>query len=256
MGYTPSIAVGVWAGNNDNSIMKPGAAGANVAAPIWRSFLDQVLQNYNKEDFPKYDKDKALEGVEKDILKGDLDFDKKEEVCEIPGEDDEWCKANKYCPEDDWDKKIFVNAHNILWYVDKDNPQGEKPNNPDKDPQFDRWEEALEDWYKDEDKDYILGEAPEDDCDKDDFEEFLPSVDISASKSGPAIKINASADAPYGVDSLKIYVDGKEVASTSSSSISTTYDIPSDKMGSSFKVEAKLVDENGNNDSDSENVST
>lgn len=31
MGYTPNLAVGVWAGNNDNSPMKEGADGVNVA---------------------------------------------------------------------------------------------------------------------------------------------------------------------------------------------------------------------------------
>lgn len=42
IGYTSSIAAGVWAGNNNNVSMK-GAAGIVVAAPIWRDFMDMVL---------------------------------------------------------------------------------------------------------------------------------------------------------------------------------------------------------------------
>lgn len=254
MGYTPSLAVGVWAGNNDNRPMGKGADGSYVAAPIWRSFLDQVLGNYGIEEFPKYNKDEATKNIEKDIIKGELKLDQKEEVCEIPGKDDEWCLANKYCPEDDRKDKKFVNAHNILWYVDKNNPLGERPKNPKDDPQFERWEDALEDWYKDEDKDYVLGEAPKSECDEDDFKKYKPNVSLSASKSGNNIKISASADAGYGVKSLNIYVDGKEIASTGNKSISTTYEIPLEKLDSKIKVEVKLEDKNGNNKSDSKEV--
>ncbi len=42
VGYTDSIVVGVWAGNNDNSPMY-NAAGVTVAAPIWREFIEFTL---------------------------------------------------------------------------------------------------------------------------------------------------------------------------------------------------------------------
>lgn len=41
IGYTPNIAVGVWVGNNDNSIMNNGGAG--MAGPIWRKFMSQAI---------------------------------------------------------------------------------------------------------------------------------------------------------------------------------------------------------------------
>lgn len=55
VGYTPSIAVGVWAGNNDNSPMKAGADGVFVAAPIWHDFMTQVLADKPDETFVAYD---------------------------------------------------------------------------------------------------------------------------------------------------------------------------------------------------------
>lgn len=54
VGYTPSIAVGVWAGNNDNSPMKAGADGSYVAGPIWKSYMTKVLENKPREDFVAY----------------------------------------------------------------------------------------------------------------------------------------------------------------------------------------------------------
>src|SRR6185369_7351991 len=63
MGFTPSITVGVWAGNNDNSPMKAGADGIVVAAPIWRAFMNYALGNSAVEQFPKYEKEDAGKSV-------------------------------------------------------------------------------------------------------------------------------------------------------------------------------------------------
>lgn len=56
VGFTPDIATGVWAGNNNNYPMHAGADGSFVAAPIWNRFMSQVLQNYPVEPFIAYDK--------------------------------------------------------------------------------------------------------------------------------------------------------------------------------------------------------
>ncbi len=51
VGYTPSFAVGVWVGNNDNSAMNPTlASGVTGAAPIWNRLMRLVLKN--KADEP------------------------------------------------------------------------------------------------------------------------------------------------------------------------------------------------------------
>lgn len=55
VGYTPSISVAVWAGNNDNSPLRSGADGVFVAAPIWRDFLDRVMNRFPKASFASYD---------------------------------------------------------------------------------------------------------------------------------------------------------------------------------------------------------
>jgi len=50
IGYTPSIAAGVWVGNNDNTSMneEPGVV---LAGPIWRAFLLEALPKFPKESF-------------------------------------------------------------------------------------------------------------------------------------------------------------------------------------------------------------
>jgi len=56
VGYTPNIAVGVWAGNNDNRPMRAGADGSYVAAPVWNKFMSEVLKEYPDIAFAPYDK--------------------------------------------------------------------------------------------------------------------------------------------------------------------------------------------------------
>lgn len=47
LGYTPYLAVGVWAGNPDNRPMK-GSSGVTGAAPIWNAFMRQVAGDKEK----------------------------------------------------------------------------------------------------------------------------------------------------------------------------------------------------------------
>ncbi|MFZ2187682.1 MAG: PBP1A family penicillin-binding protein [Candidatus Moraniibacteriota bacterium] len=56
VGYTPSIAAAVWAGNNDNRPMRDGADGIFVAAPIWREFMNTALTRFPKTGFAAYTK--------------------------------------------------------------------------------------------------------------------------------------------------------------------------------------------------------
>ena len=52
VGYTPSLAVGVWVGNNDNSPMD-NIAGSLGAAPIWRSLMETFLSGTPIQQFIK-----------------------------------------------------------------------------------------------------------------------------------------------------------------------------------------------------------
>ena len=49
IGWTPTITVGVWVGNNDNSPMKEVASGVTGAAPIWRRIILETLKNKGDE---------------------------------------------------------------------------------------------------------------------------------------------------------------------------------------------------------------
>lgn len=53
VGYTPNLVTIVWTGNNDGTLMKDDADGINVAAPLWDSYMEEVITRYPIETFPK-----------------------------------------------------------------------------------------------------------------------------------------------------------------------------------------------------------
>jgi len=109
IGYTPSVVVGMWGGNNDNTPIDKKVAGL-VLAPIWHKALAAAVATSSIEYFPGPVPNTSV----KPILRGE------------------------YCSPD--------GIHDILRYVIKDNPDGEYPLNPENDSQYDLWETGLQNW--------------------------------------------------------------------------------------------------------------
>lgn len=51
MGYTPDLAVGVWAGNNNNQPLKSQGSSILAAVPMWHDFLSQALKQFPADTF-------------------------------------------------------------------------------------------------------------------------------------------------------------------------------------------------------------
>ena len=196
------------------------------------------------------------------MLDGKLEITKELKVCKIPGEKDKYCLANDVCPKKEVDKKDFFVAHDILWYINKDEPRGDAPKKAEDDPQFKNWEKAVENWAeKQKDKDYETDPAPDKECSEDDFESFRPSVKIISPSGGatitaPSFNIKASASAGYGIKSFSVEVDGLRVFSTGDSQIDYSYTVPADKKTAALEIQAIVVDDNDNTDSSSVSITT
>jgi len=130
LGYTPQLAVGVWVGNSDNAEMKRGADGSMVAAPIWQKFMKEALKNLPVETFAK----PAYEIPDKPMLGGDASG-VKVTIDRMTG-----LLAGENTPEELKEEKTFKQAHSILHYVNKDDPQGPTPANPYSDPKGDGYQ--------------------------------------------------------------------------------------------------------------------
>ena len=54
--------------------------------------------------------------------------------------------ATEFTPPELIEEKIITSVHSILYWINKDNPLGPKPSNPDRDPQFNLWETPVRKW--------------------------------------------------------------------------------------------------------------
>lgn len=56
IGYTPSAVVGVWVGNNDNTVMNPViASGVTGASPIWQKIMIRTIKDHPDEKISQPD---------------------------------------------------------------------------------------------------------------------------------------------------------------------------------------------------------
>jgi 1A family penicillin-binding protein len=111
VGYTPALALGVWAGNNDNTPMVKEIAGY-IVAPMWNAIMTKALAKYPKEYFS----DPApYPTTISPVLQGTYN----------PG----------------------GVLHSLLYWIDKDDPQGPQPTNPNDDPQYRYWEYGVQAWF-------------------------------------------------------------------------------------------------------------
>lgn len=116
IGYTPSIAVGVWVGNNDNTPMVKSIAGF-IAAPMWHAAMSYALTKYPKSYFGQAD---GISPSVSPILQGNW---------RIP------------------DSSGAVVPHDLLYWTNKNDPQGPPLSDPTQDPQFAYWEYGVAAWY-------------------------------------------------------------------------------------------------------------
>ncbi len=107
IGYTPFASVGVWVGNNNNeSINKK--TGIGLAAPIWRKIMEKLMEKNPREDFKKPESIQSNNPVLMGVF-----------------------------PENE-------PLHNILHYINKNNPQSTDGINPGSDPLYYNWEFGVQ----------------------------------------------------------------------------------------------------------------
>jgi len=155
LGYTPEIAVGVWVGNNDSTLMRAGSIGSFVAAPLWNTFISRELESLPDTQFKPYEKVQSdnvmVTGTRPDGAgdgEGEVQYYKKNSGKKISAE-----KARKMDPKK-LEKKYrsSFGGYSILHYINKDMPldEGAKPNFAD--PMLKLWDEGVNGGYKNKDE--------------------------------------------------------------------------------------------------------
>jgi 1A family penicillin-binding protein len=116
IGYDPNVVVGEWAGNNDNSPMVKRIA-AFIVAPTWHKILAYALSKYSStnDTFPAPAPNPNYDSLPP-VLKGN------------------------------WNSNPLLGVHDILYWVQRDNPTAGAPANPFSDPQASHWDYSVQQW--------------------------------------------------------------------------------------------------------------
>lgn len=138
MGYTPNLVAGVWVGNSSSSAMNTGADGSVVAAPIWQAYMKRSLADMPKEAFTA----PPPLTTTKPILTGKA-VERTVKIDKVTGK-----IATEFTPAELVEERKVYEGHDTLYYLDKDDPMGPAPTNPESDPQYRNWENAVQEWIK------------------------------------------------------------------------------------------------------------
>jgi 1A family penicillin-binding protein len=140
IGYTPSFALGAWVGNNDNTPMEKKVAGF-IVAPMWNALMQQVINSpeYQSDPFEKPTPPDltTLKPIFRGIWQGGDSYF----IDSVSGK-----LATQYTPQETKQERIIPGVHSILYWVDKNNPLGPKPEHPENDPQVSLWEKPVRAW--------------------------------------------------------------------------------------------------------------
>ena len=138
IGYTPSIAVGVWAGNNDNTPMRQKGSGVMAAAPAWRAFMDFALALRPPEELPLPQRREVTKPALKGLWQGGI-------VVSLDRISQK--RATDLTPPELRVDVAYGEPHDPLFWLNRRDLPGPPPE-PGDDPQFPNWEAAFQTWLK------------------------------------------------------------------------------------------------------------
>ncbi len=242
LGFTPQLAVGVWVGNNDNSVMSKGADGSVVAAPIWQSFLTAANAGQPVQAFTP----PAPTTATKPILQGQLGevvvLDK------LSGK-----IATDLTPPEYRVPKLFREYHTILRYVTPGDPTGPQPTNPEADKQYPGWETVVRAWAQTHG---LVDEPLPTDTDNIHTEANRPQITLTFPQPNQTLTQNplllsVSVQGPRPIAKVTYVMDDQELGSATSAPWSFSYPVTVDWPNGFHTLRAVATDDIGNSNSTS-----
>ncbi len=215
-GYTPNIAVGFWAGNNDNSPMQKKVAGL-IITPVWAAFMAEINNSLEKEGFKKPDElPDDLKPVLRGIWKGGISY--KKDI--VSGK-----VATDLTPPETKQEVLFNGVHSILHWVNKDNPNAVF-NEELRDSQYEYWEYGVRKWFDEwklKNPDFVESTDFTIPIEKDNVHviENIPKVSILLNQTSDtvfdqnsqvSITVSVSSN-KYPIKKSELYINGKFIVS-------------------------------------------
>jgi len=251
IGYTPSIVVGVWVGNNNNAAMNAYvASGISGASPIWNKFMTEYLRDKENEEFEE------PEGVHKvriDELTGGLPYD------DFSTREEWFMKGTEPTAKSEWYRKLEICEIDKLITNDgcKDADKTDTENFVKIMAELTKWQPSVDAWVKEnyeEDKYFPPQMTSKLDFDGDEVENkddvYVRIVGLDDNEEVPLqFRLNVEISAYHDIDEVRIYLDGNKVTEDSNFPWGYNFDFSPSDIGE-HEFEAIAEDEDGNKGSD------
>lgn len=223
VGYTPSISVGVWVGNNDNSAMNPAiASGVTGATPIWNKIIREALSGKTSEEFLAPG---GVVALEIDAVGGGL-------PCRDHPKRSEYFKKGTEPSRDCLVQKTF-DGREYFVFLEFDTVSTDGRN---------RWQEAIDEWAKSQEEKYRPPTELKNEPTKnpDDIKIIIRKPDDTMEAPNP-VEVEADIETGRKIKKVEFYVDGtlRDTKNSSSTNAKFSYNFsPANKGKHKIKVKA------------------
>lgn len=226
IGWSNSIIVGSWVGNNNNTSMKQVASGITGASPIWRNILNYALKNgYTQTEWQP---PAGIEQVELDVISGyrsHSGFPSRQEYVikgTAPSGPDPIHTKLKLCRGENklaTDAKILAGDYDEKEFVvlREDDPYSQDGRN--------RWQEGIDAWINGQsDEKY---KAPREYCgDVSDTSVKIDEPRHETKYDSEDIQFKVFADSGDGIEKIEIWVNGSLRETVNSKSYESRLRLP------------------------------
>ena len=228
IGYTPDLVAGVWAGLNDNTPLYKGITGT----PIWHEFMVDALANTPDDVFEKpapianYD---SLPPVLRGFWQGGASY----VVDTVSGK-----LATQFTPQSTQKTYVITDVHDILHWINKDDPTGPPPADPSADPMYHNWEMAVQDWWNANKADYPIITAASEPSGYDDVHTALtvPNISINTPAANATVgqndqvPVTLTSTGPYPLTKMDVFLNNVYIGEATGANPTLTFE-PSQVTG-------------------------
>jgi membrane peptidoglycan carboxypeptidase len=255
IGFTPSIVVGTWVGNNNNEMMNQNvASGISGATPLWREFMLSFLADVKEPE--KFTPPETIEKMKVDELTGMLpmsDFPSREEwfIKETePTSRSEWFQKIEICKDDgrianDSCKSADRTKVNTYVKIIAELPE---------------WQYSVDQWVYESfggDAKYYPPEmesALKYDSDGNLDEDVDPVVKIVNIKDDDTIpmifRLKVEVSSPNSIKKVNMYVNGDKINEDPSAPYGYNFDFSVEDIGKKIELKVVAEDSEGNKGED------
>lgn len=217
MGYTPNLAIGVWAGNNANDVQIINGEGAFIAGPIWNRLMRYAVGSFPSEYGGSFTPPSEHKALDLPMVNGRLANERSVRIDKVSGK-----LATEFTPPSLIEERTYKEVHSLLFYV--------RPG----DPQVPAWEAPIRGWLLSQPDSLLFTGQPPTEYDDVHTADNVPTISlfqpISGASFSQTLTVDFSVSSSLPLEQVEILINS-DLVRTVSDDTSFSLDISSLSLG-------------------------